>query len=58
VVRAAEPERGEQLVRLGDEVAIGEIEQLHRPIEFLLAQEQRVHRRFYVSHVDIYERRC
>jgi hypothetical protein len=46
----------QDLVRLGDEVPIGEKQELHALAQFLLAKKEGIGTDFYVSHVDIYAR--
>src|SRR5216683_2412147 len=54
VVRAAEAVARQHGVGLGGEIAIGVVEQLDALAQFLLAEEQEIGARFYVSHVDLF----
>ncbi|CCD00005.1 protein of unknown function (plasmid) [Azospirillum baldaniorum] len=53
MVRPAEADLRQDLVRLRGEFPIGVEQQLHARAKFLFAQEKLVHARFYVSHVDV-----
>src|SRR5690606_38318279 len=58
VMRPPEAVLGQHLVRLGGEVAVGDVRELCRLLHVRLAEEERRRDGFKVSHVDLFRMQC